>query len=441
MTSLRRAGTILANTGRERALIEAGVGVSIVLVLVAAVVGAVLALLLRQPVIVGYLLAGVIVGPFTPGPRADFDQLRLFTEIGVALLLFTLGAGMPFSSFRGMGRVVVLGGILQVALTIALGMAFVPWFGLSLAQGILLGTILAQSSSAVIAKILHDRHETGSTHGRIAIGLSLIQDISSFPLLLILLVFLGEGTQTVPSFFIALAEVFGLAIATYLLGRILWPRVLGWVGRFRSGELMLLTTLALALIGSLAMEAIGLSFALGAFLAGLVVAESGERPEALSRLLPLKDVLAAFFFVSIGTLFNPSVLWEHALPLLGLLAVLIVGKGVVSALSVRLFGPSVDVAVLAGLLLAQIGEFAFILANIGLSRGAIPESLFSLVIGSAVISIMVNSLVLDSAPGVLAYLARVTRFEPLMKQPGRAMARILRSRGKRGKDRKTTPRP
>jgi len=396
--------------------------IQLVLILSATAVGCVFALWLKQPVMVGYLIAGIIVGPFTPGPQANLESFRLFAEVGVALLLFVLGATMTPSRFRGLGGVILLGGTFQIALTVGLGLLFIPLFGLSLAQGFLLGAILAQSSSAVIARVLDDRGETETTHGRIGVGISLVQDISSLPLLLLLLVFLGEETATVPSFLLAIGKVFGLALVTYVLGRLLWPRLLEWFGKFGSGEITLLATLALALGGGLAMQAIGLSFALGAFLAGLVLAESPRRPEALSRIMPLRDIFAAIFFVSIGTLFNPAVIWQLPIPLVGLLGVLIIGKAAVSSLIVRIFRQPAPTAILSGLLLAQIGEFAFILANIGLNQGAISESLFSVVIAAAVISIVFNSLILDSAPPVLSYIARVTRFGPLMKQPVASIA-------------------
>jgi monovalent cation:H+ antiporter-2, CPA2 family len=398
----------------------------VIIVLIAATAGGVLAVWLKQPVILGYLIAGVIVGPYTPGPQANVDLLRFLTEVGIALLLFVLGSGMTPARFRGLGRVMILGGTFQVVLTVGLGLLFIPWFNLTLAQGFLIGAILAQSSSAVIAKILQDRDETDAVHGRIAVGVSLVQDISSLPLLLILLVFLGDGAGTAPSFFLAIGEVVGLGVVTYFFGRLAWPRILNFVGHLGSGELTLLTTLGLALGGALVLQAIGLSFALGAFLAGLVVAESPQRPTAMSRVLPLRDVFAAVFFVSIGTHFNPAVLWQQVVPLLGILGAVLIGKAAISIAIVKVFRYAMPVAVLAGLLLAQIGEFAFILANIGLERGAISEDLFSVLVGAAVITIFTNSLLLDSAPPVLAFLARITGFAPIMKQPVTTMASVWR---------------
>jgi monovalent cation:H+ antiporter-2, CPA2 family len=401
---------------------------SLVLILAAAIAGGLLALLFKQPVIIGYLIGGLIVGPFTPGPRVDFDEFSLFTEVGLALLLFVLGARMTPSRFRGLGRVIVFGGFIQIALTIGLGLLFMLWFGLNLVQGFLVGLILAQSSSAVMARVLDDRDETDSSHGRIAVGVSAVQDVSSLPLLLLLLVFLGEGGTSPVSFITTLAYVVIIIILVYVVGKILWPRLIEWLGRFASEELVLLIALGLALGGGLMLQRIGLSIALGAFLAGLVIAESPHRPAAITRMLPLRDVFAAVFFVSIGALFNPSVIWESFPLLLGLLGILIIGKACIGAAVTRCFGHRPPTAILTGLLLAQIGEFAFILAVIGLARGAISQQLFSVIMAAAVISIFVNSLVLDSAPPVLSWLARNLRLDVLLKKPTASMRSAFRER-------------
>jgi len=268
-----------------------------------------------------------------------------------------------------------------------------------------------------MARILDDRDETDSTHGRIAVGVSAVQDVTSLPLLLLLLVFLGESGATPVSFIITLAWVVVTAILVYVIGKLLLPRLLGWMGRFASEELTLLVALGLALGGGLILQRIGLSLALGAFLAGLVIAESPHRPAAISRILPLRDVFAAVFFVSIGALFDPSVIWESLFLLLGLLGILIIGKSCLGAVVTRSFGHKPPTAILTGLLLAQIGEFAFILAVIGLERGVISQQLFSVIMAAAVISIFVNSLILDSAPPVLSWLAKTTRLEALRRGP------------------------
>lgn len=409
---------------------------NLVLILAAAIGGGLLALWLKQPIIIGYLVAGIVVGPFTPGPQADLDQFKLFTEIGLALLLFVLGARMKPSHFRGLGKVIILGGFIQIALTIGLGLLFMFWFDLNLVQGFLLGLILAQSSSAVIAKILDDRNETNSDHGRIAVGVSTIQDVSSLPLLLLLLVFLGEGSTTPVSFITSIAYVVIIAVIAYIIGKFIWPRFLGWLERYSSEELSLLVALGLALGSGLILQMIGLSIALGAFLAGLVIAESPHRPAAIMRILPLRDIFAAVFFVSIGALFDPDVVLKSFPLLLGLLGVLIVGKACIGAAVTKAFGHDSSTVILAGLLLAQVGEFAFILASIGLERGAISRELFSVIMAAAVISIFVNSIVLDSAPPVLSWLAKTLHFHALFK--GVSVRSAL---GRRRRPRIVEPRP
>jgi CPA2 family monovalent cation:H+ antiporter-2 len=400
-------------------LFETNVTLDLVIIIAAAAVGGLVARWLRQPVIVGYLIAGIMVGPFTPGPVASLDRVRFLTEIGVALLLFVMGSEMAPSQFRRIGGVITFGGILQIILTLFLGLAVAPWLDLNFKQGILLGAMLAMSSTVVMSKVLQDRREAGDLHGRIAIGISIIQDVASVPLLLLLLVFLGEDSASAPAILLALGKVLGLLTATYLLGRQLWPRVLAWVGRFDSRELMLLTTLCLALASALAVKEIGLSFAIGAFLAGLVIAESRYRSEAVTSVLPFRDVFAALFFVSIGMLLDPGVITEHAVPFLVVIAAVLAGKALVSTAVVRLFQFPAETALLAGLLLAQVGEFAFILGRTGLEERVIPESIFSLTMAAAVVSMMVNALLLDSAPPVLAWLARTTHFPALMVRPVR----------------------
>lgn len=394
---------------------------NLVVILAAAIAGGILALWLKQPVIMGYLIAGLIVGPFTPGPKVDFEQVRLFVEVGLALLLFVLGARMNLSQFRGLRKIIVFGGSIQIALTIGLGLLLMLWFGLNLIQGLLLGLILAQSSSAVIARVLDDRDEIDSSHGQIAVGVSAVQDILSLPSLLLLFMFLGQGVTTPVLLadtitYVVVTTVVVAAILLHVIAKGLSLGIFERLGRFASEELLLLIGLGLALGGGLMLERIGLSIALGAFLAGLVIAESPHRPAVISRMLPLRDAFAAVFFVYIGALFNPSVIWESYLLLLGLLGILIIGKACIGAVITVLFGHKSTTAIMTGLLLAQVGEFAFILGMIGLDRGIISQQLFSVIMAAAFISIFVNSAVLDSAPPVLSWLGKTLPLNVLLKK-------------------------
>jgi len=404
-------------------VVESRIEISLVLLLVVTAVSGVLAVILKQPAIIGYILAGVIVGPFTPGPRADPGDLAFLAEIGVALLLFIMGSTLAPSRFRGLGKVVLLGGAAQIGITILLGLAFMPLLNLGVAEGILIGAILAQTSSVVISKILQDRQEVESIHGRIAIGISIIQDLSSVPLLLLLLVFLEGDVQTAPSLLLAVVEVFLLAALVIIVGRLLWPRILGWIEALGSRELALITTLALALGSALVVESIGLSFALGAFLAGVVVAESPQSRSAVARVIPMRDAFAAMFFVSIGTLVNPTIIVRDFVPLIALCGAAILGKGIISMLVIKAFRTPVVVSVSGGVLLAQLGEFAFILADIGRQRNAISQDLFSLIISAAAISIFLNPLLYRAVSPVLAYVSRTTGLKvlaPVAERGGKA---------------------
>ena len=236
--------------------------------------------------------------------------------------------------------------------------------------------------------------------------MSVIQDVTSAPLLLILLVFFGETPQSAGAITLAIGEVFGIAAVTYILGRLVWPRILEWVSRFGTGEITLLATLALALGGAVAVNALGLSFAVGAFLAGLVVAGSSYKQEAISRILPLRDVFTALFFVSIGVFLNPTIIVDEPWLFMGLLGAVILAKGLISAGVVSIFRYPGRTAILSGFLLAQMGEFAFVLAIIGLDRGVVDESFFSLVIAVAIVSIGANSLLLDSTSPMLTVFTK-----------------------------------
>jgi CPA2 family monovalent cation:H+ antiporter-2 len=400
--------------------------INLVLIFAVAAAGGMLALWLKQPVIIGYLIGGIIVGPFTIGPQVDFAEFKLFTDIGLALLLFVLGAKMTPSQFRGLGKVIVFGGLIQIALTIGLGLLFSLWFGLNLIQGLFLGLILSQSSTAVIAKVLDDRDETDSVHGRISVGVCAVQDLISLPLLVLILMFLGQNNATPVSTIINVAYVIGLVALVYVFGKFLLPFILNWLRRFASDELILLVVLVVALGAGFLLEKVGLSIALGSFLAGLLIAGSPHRPAAISRLLPLRDIFAAVFFVSIGALFNPSVILESIIPLVALLCILLIGKGFIGTVVTRCFGQSHATATMTGLLLAQIGEFAFISAIIALERGVFSQQFFSLIMAAAIISIFVNALALDSAPSILSRLAKLVGFRPLLKGPTASLRSVSR---------------
>ncbi len=292
---------------------------------------------------------------------------------------------------------------MQIALTMVLGTLLGLMLGQPLTGSIFLGGIIAVSSSVLILKLLMERGEVESIAGRVALGIGIVQDISMVGLIIILPA-LGEGTGMGPE----LAASAGLALlrggvflcVVYLLGARLVPPLLAFVARIGSRELFLLTIVAIAAGTAVLGHVVGISFALGAFVAGLVVSESEFSSQVLDEIIPLRDVFSALFFVSIGMLLDPSFVMSHISDIALLVGAIIIGKFVISMLAVRVFGYSLANAAHVALLLAQIGEFSFVLAGVGLSRGAISRELYSVVLSGALLTLVLNPLLVNNI-GVL----------------------------------------
>jgi CPA2 family monovalent cation:H+ antiporter-2 len=378
----------------------------------AAFAGGLIAQRLRQPPIVGYLFAGVLIGPFTPGPVLQSQTIGVLAEIGVAFLMFALGVEFSVTELRELGRVVIVGGPVQIVASMLLGLLVAVPLHLSARQGLFLGALLALSSTVVALKVLIGRQEMQSLHGRVALGLLIAQDLAVVPLVVLLPLLTGRGGVHPLGLLLIALKAALVIVGVYIIGARLAPWVLRRAALGRSRELFLLGIVALALGTALLTEEIGLSLAFGAFLAGLVVAESNYRTQVLAEALPLRDLFTALFFVSVGLLIDPATV-IHRLGLVVLLAVtVIVGKTVIVAGIVRLLGVPRHSALLAGASMAQIGEFSFVLGGIGVQTGALPRSVFTLVLATALVTILLSSPLLSTMPAVAALLDRVIRTTP-----------------------------
>jgi len=362
----------------------------LVLAVLAAFVGGTVAHRLGQPVIVGYLLAGVAIGPFTPGPTASTHSVQVLAEIGVAFLMFALGAEVSLAELRRIGRVATLGGALQILCTMGLGPLIAPLLGLTFVQGVFLGALLALSSTVVALKVLMDRGELGALHGRVALGILIAQDLAVVPMVVVLPSVVAGNEGLLTELAIAALKAGGVLLGAYVIGVRLVPVALARAAIARTRELFLLGVVALALGTAIMTQFAGLSLAFGAFLAGLVVAESEYRRQVVAEVLPLRDLFASLFFVSVGMLIDPRTLLSEAGAIAGLSAVVVVGKAGIVAAIVLLLGMPARVAVLAGLSLAQIGEFSFVLARVGVEGGAIPTSVFDLTLATALVTIVLT---------------------------------------------------
>jgi CPA2 family monovalent cation:H+ antiporter-2 len=376
------------------------------LVLLAAVVGAGLASLARQPLVLGYVLGGMVISPFTPGPTVSggLHNFEVFAEIGIVLLMFSVGLEFSLKDLLRVKWVALIGGPLGTALSIALTVVVGAALGWPVWQGLLVGGVISVASTMVLARLLIDRGELHTRHGRVLIGISLMEDLAVVVLLALMPAFgVGAGERV-----LTLGR--GLAIAALVLvpfvalgARVISP-LLTRVARTRDEELFLLVALALGLGTAAVTQAVGLSLALGAFLAGLLISTSDFAHQTLARLLPLRDTFGAFFFVTVGALIDPPSLLEH-LPLLGVMvAVVSLGKLVIRAGVVWLFGEPLWTALLVGIGLAQVGEFSFVLVQAGRQEGLIGADIYQATLAASLITILINAAFMRLAPRYLGRL-------------------------------------
>ncbi|GKS90778.1 MULTISPECIES: YbaL family putative K(+) efflux transporter [unclassified Acidovorax] len=357
---------------------------------------------IRLPALVGYLLAGVVIGPFTPGFVADGEMASQLAEIGVMLLMFGVGLHFSLGDLLAVRKIAVPGALVQMAVATLLGMGLALWWGWGLGGALVFGLALSVASTVVLLRALETLGILDSYTGRIAVGWLVVEDLAMV-LVLVLLPPLAQwlnGTAGAGStgelwktLGWTIAQVGGFVALMLVVGRRVFPWILWQVARTGSRELFTLCVVAAAVgiaFGSAAL--FGVSFALGAFFAGMVMRESEFSHRAAQESLPLRDAFAVLFFVSVGMLFNPWVLVERPFQVLAVVAIIILGKTLAAAALVLAFRYPLNTALTVSASLAQIGEFSFILVGLGASLGLLPPEGASLVLAGALISIAVNPL-------------------------------------------------
>src|SRR4051794_11909531 len=376
------------------------------LVLVAALIGAFVAQRLKQPLIVGYILAGVAVGPFTGGLTVvnthDIEQLA---EIGVALLLFSLGLEVSFRELTPVRMVAFAGATIQVLLTIALGIGIGLGLGWSWNAALWFGALISLSSTMVALKTIQAQGRLGTLSSRVMLGILVVQDLAVVPMMIILPELSTSGASVV-RVLIATTRAFVLLGVIVLVSTRIVPRVMAFVARWNSREMFLLSTTAAALGVGYVTWWFGLSLALGAFVAGLVINESEYAHQALSDVIPLRDVFGMLFFVSAGMLLDPVQLWQHLGTIAIVIAAVTLGKATILAAVVRVFGYRNVIPLAVGLTLFQVGEFAFVLARVGRSAGALPDDLYALLLNTAIATIALTPAISGLTPAIYERVRR-----------------------------------
>jgi CPA2 family monovalent cation:H+ antiporter-2 len=371
---------------------------------------------LRLPTIAGFIVAGALLGPGGLGAVHDVGQVRTLAEIGVALLLFTIGLEFSLDELRRLGRVLSLGGGLQVSLTTAVVSALAVFAGTSAPKGVFIGFLIALSSTAIVLKGLAERGEIDAPHGRLIVGILLFQDLCVVPMMLLAPALAGRGggawALLRPMLIAAVVVAGALALA-----RVVVPRVLHLVASTGRRDLFVL---AVALVGAgiaWLTSLVGLSLALGAFLAGMVLAGSEYGHQALADTLALRDIFTSLFFVSVGMLLDPGVIVTQGWPVLGLVTAVLLGKALVVTLAGLAMRFPLRVAILAGFGLAQIGEFSFVLASLGGQLGLLDTGELRLFFAASVVTMLVTPLALRFGPGIAAGAARLRALERLLGRP------------------------
>lgn len=379
------------------------------LVFLAAALGGVLAWLGRQPLLLGYVLGGLAVSPFTPGPSvSDVRSFDLFAQVGVVLLMFSIGIEFSLRELLRLRWVAFLGGPLGVAIVTTLGALAGPLVGLSRSEGLVVGAVLSVSSTMVLSRLLMDRGELHTRAGRVMMGTSLAEDLSTVVLMALIPAMGTLGTDRL----VHVATGLGQAAIVLLPFGLLVARIVPWlmarIARFKNEELFLLVVLTLGLGTAALTQAVGVSLAVGAFLAGLLISESDYAHETMDRLLSLRDSFGALFFVTVGVLLNPFTLGEN-LPLLAMMTGLVlVGKFAVRTGIVLLFGEAPRTAVRVGLGLAQVGEFSFVLVHEARQAQLVGDDVYNATLGVSLITILANAVLTRVAASAMGAGVRVT---------------------------------
>lgn len=389
---------------------------------------------LRLPPLVGYLLAGVAVGPHTPGFVADTSLALQLAEIGVILLMFGVGLHFSIKDLWIVRRIAVPGAIAQIATATAIGALLAHAWGWSPGAGLVFGLALSVASTVVLLRALAERHALDTENGRIAVGWLIVEDLAMVLALVLLpplAAALGDnaaGSAAAPgwddialSVALTLGKVAIFVALVLLVGRRLIPRLLATVARSGSRELFTLSVLAVALgIAYGAVELFAVSFALGAFFAGVVLSESDLSHQAAADMLPLQDAFAVLFFVSVGMLFDPMILLRDPVAVLAVVAVIMFGKSIAAFGIVLALRRPVTTASIVSASLAQIGEFSFILAALGVSLSLLPEAGKDLIIAGALLSITLNPVVFSAFDGVSGWVQRRPRLLRSLERNGAA---------------------
>lgn len=360
----------------------------------------------RQPTIVGYLLTGVVAGPYGLKLISETAAVEVLAEVGVALLLFTIGLELSLEKLYRMKELVLGAGTLQLAASLLASSGLLLWWGLTMRESIFWGFLVSTSSTAIVIKLLHERLELDTVHGRIILGILLFQDLCVVPMMALLPVLAAPGASQALNILFALGKSLAVVAGILVGAHFLFPRILRAIVQLRSRELFIIGTIFFALGTAWSASQLGLSLALGAFLAGIVLSESEYGHQIMADILPFRDSFNSLFFITVGMLIDLSFVREEVFLLTVITLGILVGKTLAGGLAVRILGFPPRVAVLVGLGIAQVGEFSFMLLREGAKLNMIPQARYQMFLAAAVLTMMATPSLVMIAPRVSRWFGR-----------------------------------
>lgn len=402
----------------------------LLIVLVAATAIALVFERLRLQAVLGFLLAGAVIGPHGLGLLSDLDRIHGLAEIGMIFLMLTIGLEFSFERLQGLKRLAILGGSAQILLSILVSAGFARLMGWSLYQGFVLGSVIALSSTAVVFRNLLDRAELDTQHGRIAVAILVFQDLAVGPLLIFITSFGGPADSMLQAVLLSLGKAAVLLGALLAVSRFFLPRLMRWIALSKSREIFLLSTVLLCFGASWLSAELGLSAALGAFFAGLMLANTDYHHQIAGEITPFRHIFVSIFFISIGLLFDVPFVVSNALTVFPLVGLVLFVNWIVITLVVLAFGYSPRVAVVTGIILSQIGEFSFLLLETAKNGGMIAWDFYQNILSAAVITIFLTPFLFNFVPILMRLTAKIPLFGLAPEEAGRAdrkNSRLLRN--------------
>lgn len=354
----------------------------------------------KIPEIIGFLITGILAGPYGLGIFTSLNEIEFLAEIGVVLLLFTIGIEFSFKNLLDLKKEFFVGGTLQVVLTFLAAIVISQTIGLSFNTAVLIGFLLALSSTAIVLRMLQERNEIETPQGRIIVGILIFQDIVAVPMMLLIPFLAGSAGNILQSVPLLIFEIIGIIVLVIVGTIYVVPRVLYRVTKTRSQELFMLSIVVICLAMAWLTQSIGLSLALGAFLAGLIISESQYSHQALGGILPFRYVFTSFFFVSIGMLLDITFVISNPAIILAAVAGIILIKAAMSGMTTAALGYPLRTAVLVGFGLSQVGEFSFILSKLGVSIGLLSNDMYQLFLAASIITMAATPYLMGLAPGI-----------------------------------------